>query len=131
MTTNGKTTGACNTEGLTNLPNGGHGKPKLLPEGVYSAVLVDARRLTNPFGERMGLIFKIVEGAYQGMELMETAALKDSPRGKLTELLRGIGCAEGPALSAHELIGRHCSIAVRHETNKTGNTYAAILQTFQ
>lgn len=107
------------------------GGPGLLPEGVYGAVLADVRRFSNSFGERVGLVFNIDGGLYHGTELMEAAALKDSPRGKLSELLRGIGGSEGSLLAAHELIGRRCRIAVRHEASKTGKTYAAILQTFQ
>ena len=107
------------------------GEPELLPEGVYEAVLADVRRFTNSFGERVGLVFTVEGGLYHGTELMEAAALKDSPRGKLAELLRGMGGAEGSLLAAHELIGRRCHIAVRHEASKAGKTYAAILQTFK
>ena len=31
----------------------------------------------------------------------------------------------------HELVGRRCRIAVRHEATKAGKTYAAIAQTFK
>ena len=31
----------------------------LVPEGVYSAELIDVRRFTNSFGDRVGLVFKI------------------------------------------------------------------------
>ena len=108
------------------------GDPELVPEGVYAAALVDVRRFTNAFGERVGLVFAIDGGLYHGIELMESAALKGSPRGKLSELLRGIGGSDGSSLlSAHELVGQRCHIAVRHETTKTGKTYAAITQTFK
>ena len=106
-------------------------EPGLVAEGVYEAALVDVRRFTNAFGERVGLVFAIEGGAHHGIELMESAALKGSSRGKLAELLRGIGGAEGSLLAAHELVGRHCRIAVRHESSKAGKTYAAITQTFQ
>lgn len=103
----------------------------IIPEGVYEAVLVDVRGFANAFGERVGLVFKIDSGPHRGMELMEAAALKDSPRGKLSELLRGMGGADGSILSAQTLLGRPCRIAVRHEQAKAGKTYAAITQTFQ
>lgn len=102
-----------------------------VPEGIYAAALVDIRRFTNAFGERVGLVFAIDGGLYHGIELMESAALKDSPRGKLFELLRGIGGADRSLISAHELVGQRCHIAVRHEATKTGKTYAAITQTFK
>lgn len=105
--------------------------PELVPEGVYTAALVDVRRFTNAFSERVGLVFAIDGGLYHGIELMESAALKGSSRGKLSELLRGIGGADGSLLSAHELVGQRCHIAVRHEATKTGKTYAAITQTFK
>ncbi len=85
----------------------------------------------NVFGERVGLVFKIASGPHLGIELMEAAALKASPRGKLAELLRGMGGADGSLLTAHELVGRRCRIAVRHEATKAGKTYAAIAQTFK
>jgi hypothetical protein len=105
--------------------------PVLVPEGLYEAALVDVRRFANAFGERAGLVFEIVSGPHAGTELMESAALKDSPRGKLATLLRGLGGADGSLLTAQELIGRRCQIAVRHGTTKAGKAYAAIVQTFR
>jgi len=104
--------------------------PTLVPEGIHEAELVDVRRFTNVFGERVGLVFRIVTGLHLGAELMESAALKASPRGKLAELLHGMGGADGSLLTAHELVGRRCRIAVRHEVTKAGKPYAAIVQTF-
>jgi hypothetical protein len=103
----------------------------LVPEAVYEADLVDVRRFSNVFGERLGLVFKIASGPYLGIELMEAAALKASPRGKLADMLRGMGGADGSLLTAHELVGRRCRIAVRHEATKAGKPYAAITQTFK
>jgi hypothetical protein len=103
----------------------------LVPEGIHEAELVDVRRFSNVFGERVGLVFKIASGSHLGIELMEAAALKASPRGKLAELLRGMGGADGSLLTAHELVGRRCRIAVRHEATKAGKSYAAIAQTFR
>jgi hypothetical protein len=100
--------------------------PVLVPEGIYDAALIEIRRFTNAFGERAGLVFGIRGGPHAGIELMESAALKNSPRGKLAALLRGLG-SDG-ALST-ELIGRRCRIAVRHETTRAGTPYAAIVQT--
>lgn len=103
----------------------------LVPEAIYEADLVDVRRFSNVFGERVGLVFKIASGPHLGIELMEAAALKGSPRGKLAELLRGMGGADGSLLTAHELVGRRCRIAVRHEATKAGAPYAAITQIFR
>lgn len=105
--------------------------PVLVPEGIHEAELVDVRRFANAFGERVGLVFRIAAGAHAGAELMESAALKASPRGKLAELLHGLGGADGELLTAHELVGRRCRIAVRHEATKAGTPYAAIAQTFR
>ena len=102
-----------------------------MPEGIYDAALVDVRRFANAFGERVGLVFEIVNGPHLGVTLMEAAALKPSPRGKLADLLHGMGGADGSLLAAHELVGRQCRIAVRHETTNTGKAYAAIVQTFR
>ena len=104
-------------------------EPVLVPEAVYEADLVDVRRFSNVFGERVGLVFKIASGPHLGIELMEAAALKASPRGKLAELLRGLGGADGSLLTAHDLVGCQCLIDVRHEQGRTGKVYAAIVGT--
>lgn len=103
----------------------------LVPEGIHEAELVDVRRFSNVFGERVGLVFRIASGPHLGIELMEAAALKASPRGKLAALLRGMGGADGSLLTAHELVGRRGRIAVRHEISKAGKAYAAVTHTFQ
>ncbi|MDA0983514.1 MAG: hypothetical protein O3A06_10875 [Proteobacteria bacterium] len=98
------------------------------PEGAYRAELIEARRFSNAFGDRVGLAFKIVKGPHAGVVIMETAALKtDCRRGKLAELLRGLGAAA--ALAGRDAIGRHCMIFVRHESTKAGKPYAAISHT--
>lgn len=48
---------------------------------------------------------------------MESATASTSPRGKLVELMRGIGRSAGNPI---ELVGQHCQIAVKHESNKIG-----------
>jgi hypothetical protein len=98
----------------------------LVAEGIHDAELVEVRRFTNAFGERIGLVFKITTGPFADIELMESA--RPSPRGKLAELARGLGGAVGCSLST--LVGRRCKIAIRHEATKAGTTYAAIAQTF-
>ena len=103
----------------------------LLPEGVFEAKLVDVRCFANAFGERVGLVFEIVTGPHKGIELMESAAPKSSSRGKLAELLRGLGGEDGALPTAYALLGRQCRVAIRHEATKTGKPYAAIVQTFR
>lgn len=56
---------------------------------------------------------------------MESATASASPRGKLAELMRGMG------RSAGNPVGQHCQITVKHESNKVGKRYAAISQTFR
>lgn len=102
-------------------------EPVLVPEGVYEAKLVEIKEFSNAFGNRVGLVFKITTGQHEGVELMESAAVSTSPRGKLVELMRGLGSAGNPV----ELVGQHCQIAVKHESNKVGKRYAAITQTFR
>jgi hypothetical protein len=109
----------------------GSPEPGLVPEGIYEARLIDVRRFTNVYGERVGLVFAIAAGPHTGAELMESAALKSSPRGKLAELLRGFGGADGSLLTAHGLVGRSCRVVIRHEATRAGQTYAAVAQTFR
>ena len=99
----------------------------LVPEGVYPARLVETRAFTNTFGERLGLVFILEGGEFDGVELMESASAKASPRGKLSELLRGMGSY---STATENQIGQRCQIAVKHETSKTGKRYAAITGTF-
>lgn len=103
---------------------------KPVPEGLYEAALIEVRPFANVHGQRLGLVFEIAAGPYSGLELMESAALTGSPRGKLAELVRGMGGADATLEAARSLIGRPCRIAVRHESNKAGKTYAAVAQTF-
>jgi hypothetical protein len=107
----------------------GKADPGLVPEGWHLAELIDVRRFTNAFGERVGLVFSISTKGHAGCEIMESAALSSSPRGKLAELLRGLGGADGSLLTAHELVGHQCLIDVRHEQGRTGKLYAAIVST--
>ncbi len=61
---------------------------------------------------------------------MESAAVKDSPRGKLATLLRGLAGTDVAACDIQALIGQRCRIAVRQGATRAGNPYAAIVQTF-
>ena len=103
--------------------------PVLVPEGLHLAELIDVRKFGNVFGDRAGLVFRISTGAYAGQEIMEAAALSSSPRGKLANLLRGLGDGEPSLLTAIDLVGRQCQIDVQHERGRTGRLYAAILRT--
>ena len=108
----------------------GKAEPGLVPEGWHLAELIDVRRFANAFGERAGLVFSISTGSHAGHEIMESAALSSSPRGKLAELLRGLGGGADPSLlTATDMVGHQCRIAVRHEQGRTGRVYAAITHT--
>ena len=45
--------------------------------------------------------------------------------------MRGMGQSAGNPVELVELVGQHCQIAVKHESNKVGKRYAAITQTFR
>ncbi len=104
-------------------------EPVLVAEGLHLAELIDVRRFGNVFGERVGLVFRITTGRHAGAEIMESAALSSSPRGKLADLLRGLGDGEPSLLTATDLVGRQCQIDVQHERGRTGRVYAAIVGT--
>ena len=101
----------------------------LVTEGLHLAELIDVRRFGNVFGGRVGLVFRISTGLYAGQEIMESAALSPSPRGKLAELLRGLGGQEPSLLTATDMVGQQCRIAVQHEQGRSGRVYAAITHT--
>lgn len=104
--------------------------PGIVPQGVHDAKLIEVRQFSNSFGQRIGLVFEIVAGPYQGATVMESAAVKANPKSKLSELLRGMGAKDCDLLAAHDMIGHECKIAIRHEQNRSGKAYAAIVQTF-
>ena len=101
----------------------------LVPEGLHLAELIDVRRFANVFGSRVGLVFRISTGLYAGQEIMESATLSPSPRGKLAELLRGLGGQEPSLLTATDMAGQQCRIAVQHEQGRSGRVFAAITHT--
>lgn len=94
-------------------------------EGIHEAELVGVEVFANTFGERVGLVFRLGDGT----ELMQSAA-PGSPRGKLAELLRGLGGTEGTLDAARAAIGRHCRVAIRHGVAKSGKPYAGIEKTY-
>ncbi len=104
--------------------------PGLVPEGVHRADLVDAYEMATGFGPRVALVFRLLEGPCAGYDLMQSAAATRSRRGKLAELLHGFGGADGTLAAARLVIGTRGRIAVRHQTNQVGHTYAAVVQTF-
>ena len=101
----------------------------LVPEGLHLAELIDVRRFGNVFGDRVGLVFRISTGQYAGQEIIESATLSPSPRGKLAELLRGLGGQDPSLLTATDMVGQQCRIAVQHEQGRSGRVFAAITHT--
>ena len=94
-------------------------------EGIHEAELVGVEVFANTFGERVGLVFRLDDGT----KLMQSAA-PGSPRGKLAELLHGLGCTEGTLAAAQAAIGGRCRVAVRHGVAKSGKRYAGIEKTY-
>ena len=94
-------------------------------EGIHEAELVGVEVFANTFGERVGLVFRLDDGT----ELMQSAA-PGSPRGKLAELLHGLGGTEGTLAAAQAAIGGRCRVAVRHGVAKSGKRYAGIEKTY-
>lgn len=101
----------------------------MVPEGVYPAELAQVRHTFNQFGHRVGLLFRITDGQYAGVEILDTANPKSSIKGKLATLLRGL-CSEVPP-DLNSLVGKTCKIAIQHETSGHGKRYAAISHTYQ
>ena len=105
--------------------------PVLVSEGIHDAELIDVRPFESTFGARVGLVFRLVGGDHNGIELMQSAAATSSPKGKLADLLHGLGGNNGTLDTARALIGKRCRVAVRHDESKAGVRYARIVQTFQ
>ncbi len=96
----------------------------LVAEGIHEAELVAVRTFENSYGTRVGLVFRLADGT----ELVQSAA-PGSPRGKLAELLHGLGGDGGTEAAALELVGRRCKVTIRHRITKTGKVYAVVVQT--
>jgi hypothetical protein len=116
-----------NIQNRTDLYDGSN--QVMVAEGVYPAELVQVRHLIGPFGRRVGLLFRICDGEYKNVEILDTAFPKTSPKGKLAEMLGGL-CKEIPA-DLNELVGKRCRIAVQHETSGRGKRYVGIARTYQ
>lgn len=97
----------------------------LPPEGIHDAELVSVEVFASPFGERVGLVFRLGNGT----ELMQSAS-PGSPKGKLAEFLQPLGGTEGTAKAAKAVIGQRCRVAIRHGVNKSGKHYAGIAHTY-
>ena len=102
--------------------------PDIVMQGIHPAKLIEVRRFSNAFGKRIGFVFKITGGIFSGTEIMDSASTKSLTQGKLRDLLNGLG---GGDLSTVELlVGQECLIAVKHERDRSGKTYAAINHTY-
>ena len=104
----------------------------LIPEGVHPAKLAGIQRFASAFGDRLGLRFEIIDGEQCGVVLMQSAAPSLSPKSKLADLMRGLIGREPyteDLKAADAFVGSTCKIVVRHERNRDGRPYAAIVQT--
>ena len=103
--------------------------PVLVSEGIHDAELIDVRPFESTFGARVGLVFRLVGGDHNGIELMQSAAATSSPKGKLADLLHGLGGNDGTLDTARALVGKRCRVAVRNATSRAGRSYSAITST--
>ena len=103
--------------------------PVLVSEGIHDAELIDVRPFESTFGARVGLVFRLVGGDHNGIELMQSAAATSSPKGKLADLLHGLGGSDGTLDTARALVGKRCRVAVRNATSREGRSYSAITST--
>ena len=102
--------------------------PDIVMQGIHPAKLIEVRRFSNAFGKRIGFVFKSTGGIFSGTEIMDSASIKSGVQGKLLDLLQGLG-GDGVDLT-DDLVGRECYIAVKHERDRSGKTYAAINHTY-
>lgn len=109
----------------------------LVPDGVYSATLVEVKQFTNAFGYRLGFLFEVVGGEHGGSQIMRSTSAELTAKGLLNQIISGI---IGRGLSIPELtngfdvsalVGQSCKILVRQVQSKNGMTYSNIEQVFQ
>jgi hypothetical protein len=117
-------------------PNGlvQKGEPALVPDGNYPARLVEVFPFANAHGERMGFRFEIDGGLYAGVTVMASAARRESPMGRLAEILRELLGREPTAeelrggIDQGETIDAGCRIVTREERNRAGLRYSAVVK---
>ena len=117
-------------------------KPKAPPQvqvikdSIYTTKLIEVKTFVNSFGDRLGFIFAIQGGEYDGVELMRSCSPQLSRQGKLAELLQGI---LGRELTVQELehgfdleslIGSECELLVLQKKARNGQMYSNIEKVF-
>lgn len=105
-------------------------EPEPVPEGAYQAHLVAVRKFGNAYGPRLGLDFKLSDGAVVTTSCSPSASTKS----KLAELLRGLLGRDPHAdelANPSRLTGAACKVLVRTEATRSGKAYSNVATVFR
>jgi hypothetical protein len=107
-------------------------KVTVVPDGAYSATLVDVRLFENAYGQRVGFEFTLHGDGVEGQTIMRSTTPKLSAQGKLVEIISGLA---GRPLTTEELrdgfdieklIGTDCRVLVIQSRSKTGSVFSNV-----
>jgi hypothetical protein len=111
-------------------------EPELVASGAYEAELVEVKQFSNAFGSRIGFVFEIVGGEYDGVQLMRSCSPTLTKQSKLTEIIKGILKREPTEMEMTKgfdldsLVETTCHILVMTEQAKNGKTFSNIERVF-
>ena len=101
-----------------------------VPEGQYKASVVDARGIDGPHGPMVKMDFMISgDDECDGRQVSGVASRRMSENSKLgrwVAAILGRLPEVGEEVSARDLVGKDCRIAVKHRTSSDGKTFANV-----
>lgn len=109
---------------------------QIVQDGTYPATLTEVKRFTNAFGDRLGFMFRIDGGEFDGTVLMRTCTPQLTAKGKLADIVQGMtGTDITPqqlrtGIDLDHLTGKGCRILVIQSRGNNGNLYSNIERVF-
>lgn len=109
---------------------------KVVKDGTYKATVKEVKSFTNAFGERLGVVFQLDGGEYDGVELMRSCSPELTAKGKLAELIKGVigrDITQEEYLKGFDLdalTGVSCQVLVLQSRGKNGNLYSNVERVF-
>jgi hypothetical protein len=94
-----------------------------IPEGEYSATLMDVVEQTTKFGASLRFAFEVNDPGYEGTKVSGMCSKSLSPRTKLFRWLTSLGVqlAVGQQITLEDLIGTQCYVEVALSTSNDGS----------
>jgi len=110
---------------------------RLIPDGIYSAVLSRVYPFENSYGPRVGFEFTLAGNGIEGAKVVKSTSPNLSVKGKLAEVITGLVGREltddelSNGVDTERLVGSKCSVLVLKAKTKAGTAYSAVERIFQ